>query len=64
MSTPHALIIDDNPTNIDVLAMLLEQQGVAHTALTSSQETLESIGRLPRPDIIFLDLDLGNDDYY
>jgi hypothetical protein len=34
MTNYHALIVDDKRTNIDVLAMLLEREGVDFTAVT------------------------------
>ena len=60
MSDPHALIIDDNPNNIEVLVTLLAKEGVNHTAVQSArhiQEALEQVGKI---DVVFLDLGFPN----
>jgi two-component system, cell cycle response regulator DivK len=57
VSDSQALIIDDNPNNIEVLVTLLANEGVNHTAVQSLRhidQTLEQIGRI---DVIFLDLE-------
>ena len=64
MNDYHALIVDDKPTNIDVLAMLLEREGVAHTAVTSSRHVLGTVDLMERVDVVFLDLEMPNGDYY
>jgi CheY-like chemotaxis protein len=60
----HALIVDDKSTNIDVLAMLLDREGVAYTAVTSSRHVLGTVDLLERVDVVFLDLEMPNADYY
>ena len=60
MANLQALIVDDNPNNIEVLVMLLANEGVNYTAVQSVKQinkTLTDIGRL---DIIFLDLEFPN----
>lgn len=56
MAAKQALIIDDNRGNLDVLSMLLNQQGVMVTAVQSLKQVgfaLETIS----PDVVFLDLE-------
>ena len=64
MSHYHALIIDDQPSNIDVLAMLLSQQSVSHTAVTSSRQVSEAIDAASQINVVFLDLEMSNGSYY
>jgi len=64
MSQHHALIIDDQPSNIDVLAMLLEQEGISHTPVTSAPAVSDAIDTSPRISVVFLDLEMPNSDYY
>lgn len=60
MSRPHAVIIEDNTQNVQVLGSLLAKEGVTHTAIldaTLVAETLQSIGRV---DVVFLDLEMNS----
>ncbi len=52
MSSTHALIIDDNHANINVLAMLLTEQGLTHTAIDSLRHLAGCGGHLSRPPAI------------
>jgi two-component system cell cycle response regulator DivK len=61
MAKPHVLIIDDEPLNIAVLGILLAQAGAEYTALESSKGLWEIADSLAHVDIIFLDLELRND---
>ncbi len=54
----HALIIDDNPMNGDVLGMLLANQGVTHTLLESPRSLADILEQLEQIGIIFLDLEM------
>lgn len=63
MSNHHALIIDDQLSNIDVLAMLLDQQGISHTAVTSHRHVPDAIDQAPQINIVFLDLEMPNGDF-
>lgn len=58
----HALIIDDNRMNIDVMKMLLTNQGVAFTAVESPRLGLEALAKTGAVDVVFLDLEFPNDD--
>jgi len=62
MSSAHALIIDDNHANIDVLAMLLAEQGLTHTAIDSLRHLSACLDQLGQVDVIFLDLEFPNGD--
>ena len=57
MGSPHALIIDDNSNNSEVLAILLELQGVASTNVRSTRQVASTIEQLEHVDVIFLDLE-------
>jgi CheY-like chemotaxis protein len=60
--TAHALIIDDNDANVDVLELMLAQQGVTCTAITQPRYLDDLIAPLERVDLIFLDLEFPNHD--
>jgi len=62
MSDRHALIIDDNQFNIDVLIMMLSQEGVVCTALTRLHHLQQALNQMDRTDIIFLDLEFPQGD--
>ena len=57
MGSPHALIIEDNSNNSEVLAILLELQGVASTNVRSTRQVASTIEQLEQVDVIFLDLE-------
>jgi CheY-like chemotaxis protein len=59
---PHALIIDDNRNNIDVLVMLLEQEGVSGNALQTVRQVEEVLEQPGQIDVIFLDLEFPTGD--
>lgn len=60
MINPHALVIDDNRNNGEVLAMLLKNSGVSHTMLLSPRNLGEILESLTQIDVVFLDLELPN----
>lgn len=60
MTDLHALIIDDQPGNIDVLALLLQNEGVSHTAITSPRNLADTLEQLGQADVVFLDLEFPN----
>ncbi len=62
MSNLHALIIDDNPNNIEVLAMLLTKEGVTYSAVQSLWHIEQTLDEVGNPNIIFLDLEFPNGD--
>ena len=51
-----ALIIEDDQTSIDVLQSLLGHIGVGFN--TISENVVQNIQSIPRPDVIFLDLEM------
>lgn len=53
----HALIIDDNRNNIDVLVMLLDQEGVTHTAVQTVRQVEQALHQINTVDVVFLDLE-------
>ena len=56
--TSHALIIDDNVKNLNVLARLLSEQDVTSTQVTNPKTldmTLSAVGKI---DVVFLDLEM------
>src|SRR4051812_45848770 len=64
MSSPHAMIIDDNATNLKILSQLLSMQGVTNTALQDATKIGEALKGLDRLDVIFLDLEMPRIDGY
>ena len=59
---PHALIIDDNRNNIDVLTMLLEREGVSQTAVQSARQVSKTLDQIDKVDVVFLDLEFPTGD--
>ncbi|MCA9970740.1 MAG: response regulator [Anaerolineales bacterium] len=64
MDSAHALIVDDQQANIEVLAMLLAQQGVTSTAVRATRHLMDTIARLAHIDVVFLDLEMPHSDYH
>jgi CheY-like chemotaxis protein len=54
----HALVIDDNGSNLKVLARLLSRQNVTCTEINSSATLAELLPTLERVDVVFLDLEM------
>ena len=59
----HALVIDDSPSNADVLAMLLQAEGADCTTLLSFEQLYQTLDSLKKVDVIFLDLEIPPHDY-
>jgi CheY-like chemotaxis protein len=57
MTGAHALVIDDNELNIDVLTMLLANEGLSFTAIQFPRELPAVLESLETIDIVFLDLE-------
>jgi len=64
LTQPHAIIIDDHMSNIDVLRLMLEREGVTSSYALMPYQVPDVIEAAPRIDVIFLDLDLPDGDYY
>jgi CheY-like chemotaxis protein len=60
----HALLIDDNPQNLKVLAQLLMKQGVTSTEVSDSRKLPTLIPTLGQIDIAFVDLEMPGLDGY
>lgn len=54
----HALIIEDNPYNAEVLASLLASENVSSTIVIDLSTIGDELGHLPQISIIFLDLEM------
>lgn len=61
---PHAIIIDDVPNNIEVLRLMLEREGVTSSAALMPYQVPDVIEQSGRIDVIFLDMEMPNGDYY
>lgn len=57
MSTLHALIIEDNTNNSEVLSLLLAQEGINSTSVSATRYVAQALDQLERIDAIFLDLE-------
>lgn len=64
MSNKHALIVDDNIKNVNVLARLLEGEGVSNTTVTNPHRLDGAIETLEQLDVVFLDLEMPGLDGY
>ena len=62
MATQHALIIDDNRANIDVLILLLTEEGISYTAIQSPRLMDNVLAEVGHCDVVFLDLEIPNHD--
>src|SRR5258708_30744253 len=57
-ASPHALLIDDNSTNLEVLASMLAAQGITYTLVKDPTEAIGRLKALPRLDVVFCDLEM------
>jgi len=53
----HALIIDDNINNIEVLEMLLAQHEISCATVQSVRHVEKTVSELDHTDVIFVDLE-------
>src|SRR5215831_4704522 len=58
MAAKHALIIDDNASNVDVLAEMLSLEGLSYTKVLDTVKLGRMIDQLKQVDIVFLDLEM------
>lgn len=58
MNNLHALIIDDNPNNLGILAELLSMEGIQSTQVQHSKNLLQVLQQVSSLDLIFLDLEM------
>ena len=64
MTQLHAVIVDDNRSNVRVLAELLTLEDVEFTEVLNATQLPEILDRLDRVDVIFLDLEMPDIDGY
>ena len=64
MSQLHALIIDDNVKNLNILSRLLSKEGVASTKVQDPQHLDCVLQDIPDVGVVFLDLELPGEDGY
>lgn len=58
MRSTHALIVEDNAKNMQVLASLLAKQGVTCTQILNPNQILDALDHIDQVDIAFLDLEM------
>lgn len=58
MSNPHALIIDDDKNNLEVLAGLLTAEGLTYTAVKDPTKVAAELLNIERIDVVFCDLEM------
>ncbi len=58
MTQPHALVIDDNIKNVNVLARLLSEQSVSSTQITNPRLLDSILADEGSVDVIFVDLEM------
>ncbi len=58
MTKAHALIIDDNAQNLEVLSRLLTMNDVSFTAVQKTDQLESVLSTSPRVDIVFLDIEM------
>jgi CheY-like chemotaxis protein len=64
MNDIHALIIDDNPYNVEILASMLEMEGVDSTQVFEPKRLGDVLPAMPHPAVIFLDIEMPGMDGY
>ena len=60
MSEIHAVIIEDDAYNMEVLSRLLESRGVFCTAIHDARDTERVVQQQDKIDVVFLDLEMPN----
>ena len=58
----RALIVDDNPLNLETLAALLKREGFESINLLNPQDIASTLDTVEAIDVVFLDLEFPNDD--
>lgn len=57
----HVIIVDDRESNIEVLGMLLANQGVTYTGYSGHDELMANLNGIGQVSAVFLDLELSPD---
>ena len=60
----HALIIDDDRSNLGVLQELLSMQGITYTSVQDSTQVEQVLQTLSAVDLVLLDLEMPDIDGY
>ncbi len=60
----HALIVDDNGSNSDVLNELLKLEGITCTIVNNPAQFSQGLSKLGQLDVVFLDLEMPHIDGY
>ena len=60
----HAVVIDDDKFNLEVMGRLLELQSVEHTAISDPTTIDATLDNLDAVDVVFLDLEMPKFDGY
>lgn len=64
MTQPHALIVEDNSKNMQVLVSLLHKQHVTCTEVSDPTQVLNQIDEIDQIDVVFLDLEMPGKNGY
>lgn len=64
MSPKHALLIDDNRANLEILVELLDMAGVDCTTVQDPTRIDEALQDMEAVDVVFLDLEMPKIDGY
>ena len=60
----HALIIDDDSFNLEVLGRMLAAEGAAYTTVQDPTNITATLNNLKQVDVVFLDLEMPTMDGY
>ena len=60
----HALIIDDDVLNLEVIGRLLDLEGITWTKAQDAQQIKSAVAASSQPDLVFLDLEMPQMDGY
>ncbi len=58
MKQPHALIIEDNTKNAQILKLLLTEQGISSTQVTNPRNLDAALATLGQVNVVLLDLEM------
>lgn len=57
-SAKHAVVIDDNTNNVEVLSALLKIEGVRVSSFVQPERAAAALPALPAVDVVFCDLEM------
>ena len=64
MANRHALIIEDDSMNAEILEFMLNSSGISCTNINNPHHVLEIVPQLSNIDVVFLDLEMPGIDGY